>query len=842
MVIPIPTLEKERLEALKSYNVLDTPPEEELDNIIKLASYICQAPIAMLSLIDEKRQWYKSKIGLELEESCREASFCQYTIMSNELLEIPDTISSDIFRKIPLDNSYPAIRFYAGIPLTTFQGHNIGTLCINDIKPKTLTEEQKRSLSILAKQIMAILEIRNRNYVIKLKNQKILSLIKTQQLIFDGANYSIIFTDTEGKIKKINKACLSLLEYQKEEIRGISSPILFLDESELAKRAAYLSEKLGKTIDASFEALVGKARLDNQADANEWTFISKTGNKIPVWLSVTCIFDIEDTIVGYLIVAEDYRFKKEAEAEFIKAKKIAEQAVAMKDNFLANMSHEIRTPLNAIIGFTDLLADSTLNHTQQEYVGNVKTAGENLLLIVNDILDLSKIESGKLIIDIQPFDVKNTLKHVYNLLNVKAKEKQLEFNLFLDADLPDMVSGDKGRLNQILVNLAGNAIKFTKEGEVYIVVKKVKETEETVTLEFCVKDTGIGISNDKLETIFERFSQGEVSTTRNFGGTGLGLSICKQLIDLQNGDLHVKSKLGSGSKFYFSIAYEKVSQPTLIVPKLETPVVKQKLSILLCEDNPINQRLVLKVMQGFGFDLDIAHNGQEGIDLLCKKRYDLILMDLEMPKKDGYQTTIYIREFLKSKIPIIAMTAHSLVGERQNCYDIGMNGYVTKPFRQSDLLNQIQEVMSNSAHQAKPYIDINHIDIDASFRVEKINLSYLKDLSSGSPDFEIEMMEMFILRVATDMELLEKAIQNKTYRTVKSLAHGLKSSLSLFQLNKSVEYLSQLEGEAVQMLDNNEGELTEVVLIGFEILKRKLVDTSEYLTQLLITDYSNIAS
>lgn len=840
---PVSDKEKERLDALLGYNVMDTPPEEELDNITQLASYICQTPIAMISLIDENRQWFKSKIGLELEETSREFSFCHYTIMGDDLIEIPDAMESKIFSQNPLVKGYPDMRFYAGMPLTTPQGHNLGTLCVIDLKPKKLTQEQKTALSILAKQVMAHLDFRTRNFLLKQKNQKIISLIKTQQSIFDGASYSIIFTDIEGKIKKINKACLDLLQYTEEEVREINSPLIFLDQNELSHRATQLSEELEKPLRSTFEALVSKARLENIADANEWTFISKNGNKIPVWLSVTCIFDNESNGLGYLLVAEDYTSKKKAESELVEAKKIAEQAVAMKDNFLANMSHEIRTPLNAIIGFTDLLSDSSLDCHQKEYVENVKMAGENLMLIINDILDLSKIESGKLVIDNQPFDLKHTLKHVYNLLSVKAKEKQLEFNLYLDADLPDTISGDKGRLNQVLVNLAGNAIKFTREGEVVILVKKSKETDEQVTLEFSVKDTGIGISPDKLESIFERFSQGEESTTRNFGGTGLGLSICKQLIDLQNGKLFVNSTLGKGSKFYFSLEYKKVNHGHIFTETaMEAPTVKQKLSVLLCEDNPINQRLVQKVMQGFGYDLDIANNGMEGIELLGKKKYDLVLMDLEMPKKDGYQTTIYIRETLKSTIPIIAMTAHSLVGEKQNCYDIGMNGYVAKPFRQSDLLNQMHEVMMDSAKNAYQSAQKTLVNVDASFRVEKINLSYLKELSSGSSDFEIEMMEMFILRVATDMELLANAIQNKKFKTVKDLAHGLKSSLSLFQLHKSVEYLSQLEGEALSCLKNNKEEFGEEVLVGFEVLHNKLIDTSEYLNHLLQSDYSNLAS
>ncbi|WP_426485375.1 ATP-binding protein [Flavobacterium sp. 2] len=627
---PIPENEFERLAALKRYNILDTLPDHAFDDATKLVSYICGVPIAHISFIDESRQWFKSEIGIGVSEVPRDISFCKYTIMESKMIEINDTFLNDRFKDDPNVTGGFKVRFYAGVPLTTPDGFNIGTICAIDHVTKTLDENQRNALSIVAKHVINQLEVRTKNI-------------------------------------------------------------------ELAAQ-----------------------------------------------------------------------------------KKIAERAVLAKDSFLANMSHEIRTPLNAIIGFTDLLAQTELDETQRDYIESVQIAGENLLLIVNDILDLSKMESGNLTIDSEPFNLKKTLKHVYNLLKVKA-HKDVEFNLFLDADMPDMVIGDQGRLNQILVNLIGNALKFTHDGDVTVSVKKVEETEDHYLLRFSVKDTGIGIPEDKLNSIFERFTQAEESTTRRFGGTGLGLNIVKQLIELQKSEIQVKSKEGRGSEFSFVLSYKKADAKVDSVKTISKNDLGN-LKILLCEDNVLNQKLAKSVVQNFGFELDIAENGEEGIELLSKNKYDLVLMDLQMPIKDGYQTTEYIRNEMKSDIPIIAMTAHSLVGEQERCYKVGMNAYVPKPFKQSVLLKAIKTVMSQDADHGRRRI---------------IDFSILDEMACGSPDFRKEMIDLFLDKIPSQTAQLEEAFKNEDHDTVKKLAHNMKSSLDIFMLTDLTNCLSIIEEEAI---------------------------------------------
>jgi len=626
---PVPHNELERLAALKRYNILDTLPEHAFDDATKLVSYICGVPIAHISFIDETRQWFKSEIGVGVSEVPREISFCQYTIMDSKMVEIPDTFLNEQFKDDPNVTGGFKVRFYAGVPLTTPDGYNIGSLCAVDHVTKELNENQRNALSIVAKHVINQLELRTKNI-----------------------------------------------------------------------------------------------ELDVQ-------------------------------------------------------KKIAERAVLAKDSFLANMSHEIRTPLNAIIGFTDLLAQTKLDAVQRDYIDSVQIAGENLLLIINDILDLSKIESGNLTIEEHSFNLKKTLKHVYNLLKVKVPA-DVEFNLFLDADMPEIVIGDSGRLNQILVNLIGNALKFTEEGEVTVSVKKVDETADYNSLRFSIKDTGTGIAEEKLTTIFERFTQAEESTTRKFGGTGLGLNIVKQLVELHNAKINVKSKLGRGSEFSFVINYKKADDTVIETEKLAEEHVS-RLKILLCEDNVLNQKLAKSVIENFGFEVDIAENGQVGIDLLLKNEYDLILMDLQMPVKDGYQTTQYIRNEMNLNIPIIAMTAHSLVGEQNRCYDTGMNGYVPKPFKQQVLLEAIKSVMS------KDVVNVTK---------RKIDFSYLNEMALGNPNFIQEMINLFIEKIPNQVIQLRQAVNKNDNDTVKKLAHNMKSSLDIFMLKDLTNSLSIIEEEA----------------------------------------------
>jgi signal transduction histidine kinase/CheY-like chemotaxis protein len=396
----------------------------------------------------------------------------------------------------------------------------------------------------------------------------------------------------------------------------------------------------------------------------------------------------------------------DTEEKLKEEKKKAESSEKVKQLFLANMSHEIRTPMNAILGFTRLLQDSSIDEEQRKYIEIILQSGDNLLVIINDILDFSKIEAGKVVFEVMPFHLVDSINSIIDLQSAKAGQKNIKLTSHIDENLPVMVQGDAVRLNQIMLNLISNAIKFTEQGEVNISVTAIKQTDNDVVIGFAVKDTGIGIPIEKQEKIFEIFEQATTSTVRKFGGTGLGLSIVKQLVELQGGKITVKSQPGEGSEFSFRLRFLKQSAEDTLTG-LPSPVIAKPAEltkegagkrILVAEDNPINSLLVIKVLKRQGYETDVAENGKIALEKHLSNKYDMILMDLQMPEMDGYEATMKIRrsETDNNNIPIIAMTAHTIKGEYERCMEIGMNNFISKPFRPDDLYEKIDTLLKSA--------------------------------------------------------------------------------------------------------------------------------------------------
>jgi CheY-like chemotaxis protein/nitrogen-specific signal transduction histidine kinase/CHASE3 domain sensor protein len=447
------------------------------------------------------------------------------------------------------------------------------------------------------------------------------------------------------------------------------------------------------------------------------------------------------------------------------SERTARDALQIKENFLANMSHEIRTPLNSIIGFTNLLKRRKQDATSTEFVDAIEKAGENLMAIINDILDLSKIEAGMMRIVAAPFSVRGLTHSLETLFKEKVKEKGLALKSNVNDDVPDTLVGDATRLTQILVNLIGNAIKFSDSGTVEVNFYNQSLSNGNIHLGVQVKDNGIGINKEKLDKIFERFNQAEDSITRNYGGTGLGLSIVKTLIQLQNGHIEVSSDFGNGTTFDFIIPYTD-------------------LQILIVDDNVMNQSLMKHLLMQWDISFSVASNGGEAIQKLETTAFDLVLMDIQMPKMDGYTAARYIRDDLKSTVPIIAMTAHAMAGEREKCLSNGMNEYISKPVNEELLFKLISKFVS-----PKKTDQGLSAQNSSALLFQTIDLSYMKEISKGNSSYEKVVTEQFIGLVPDDVRSLFDAFESSNITVLNRIAHNMKTSVAIMGLLPRLEQL-----------------------------------------------------
>ncbi len=471
--------------------------------------------------------------------------------------------------------------------------------------------------------------------------------------------------------------------------------------------------------------------------------------------------------------------RKKVEEEMERSRMLAEESAKTKADFIANMSHELRTPLGAILGFADLLQKTELGDIQREYTEAINTSGKSLLSIINDILDLSKLDAGKFIIESVPFSVPELMHSVQVMFSSKAAAKGIRLSCSVDTSITYQVTGDPMRLTQILVNLIGNAVKFTESGGIYVNCIVEREEESQVQLYFSVRDTGIGIDAGKVNHIFDRFTQADTDITRKYGGTGLGLAITKQLIELQGGQISVSSHKGKGTEFQFIIPYVK-SADQISIPALEPAASHQFHSIkkiLIVEDNLMNQKLASIILHNNGFEVIIARNGKKAVEVLGRQTVDLILMDIQMPVMDGYKTTKAIRE-LNITTPIIATTAHALSGEKEKCLQAGMNDYLPKPFRETDLLNKIAAWAKHHKPEAQATA--------TGKAAPGLSLSFLMAQTKNNKRFVLEMIDIFRKQNPKDINALKKAVEKADYKAIYKTAHTIRNSIGFFGLTQVI--------------------------------------------------------
>ncbi|MGG7664726.1 ATP-binding protein [Dyadobacter sp. BHUBP1] len=560
----------------------------------------------------------------------------------------------------------------------------------------------------------------------------------------------------------------------------------------------YMTRRNLEELISANESLLDEYRmssgLSHQADstsraalAAKINVVDQSGQRVLRWnLYLTIGVLALLTAVFAIIIG---RMKKQAELirQLNTSEKKLKEAVLVKENFLANMSHEIRTPLNAILGYTNLLQKKKLDADTRLHITTVQQSGETLLAIVNDILDLSKIESGMMRIEHAPFDPGALVHSVGTMFHHRSAEKHVPLIVSFDPAIPETITGDPTRLTQILVNLVSNAFKFTETGEINLRVTMNGGNDDHVNLMFEVTDTGIGIEEARLETIFERFRQAEDSTTRQFGGTGLGLSIVRDLVHLQDGEIALSSKPGVGTSVKVTIPYQVAVEREVFPAGTPVEAVHPQrpgLRVLIAEDHMINQGLMMRFMEERGIAGRVAANGLEAIEMLRSEPFDLVFMDIQMPGMDGYAATRAIREELKLAIPVIAMTAHAMEGEKEKCIRLGMDDHIAKPVRESELDRVLAAYTLPLSGKGIPANAFKVIDLD-----------YMREISNGDATYEKLVTEQFLHLMPRELEALSAAVGKRDRGEIRRIAHGIKTTISIMGLNALLD-------EPLDLLEN----------------------------------------
>lgn len=593
--------------------------------------------------------------------------------------------------------------------------------------------------------------------------------------IIDNMNLGLLEVDTEEKILFANQCFCDMCGYDLDELMG--------------KRAAQIFAK-GENIELMERKNEERKRVGT-SDAYEIVIKDKRG-RVRWWLvSGAARYDDQGTLIGSIGIHLDITDQKQLEFELTIAREQAEQSTRSKELFLANMSHEIRTPMNAILGMSNQLSKTTLNKKQLFCLDTITSASENLLVIINDILDLSKIEAGKLSLEKIAFEPKEVIKRAVQVLVHKAEEKGLQMgNSFFDEKTSQVLIGDPYRLNQILLNILNNAIKFTEKGHVDIRLIVLNDGRLTQTIQIDIEDTGIGMDENFKISLFEKFSQEEASVTRQYGGTGLGMSICKELIELMDGEIFVESTKNLGTTISFVLKLPKGEMQDL--PSREEFVVDESmltgLKILVVDDNEINRLVATTILNNYGGETAEASNGVEAIEFLKSTSVDLVLMDIQMPLMNGYDAARTLRKEISTTMPIIALTANAIKGDNKKCLEAGMNDYIAKPFKEEDLLKMIAGMLKTNLS-----LRTKKSQVAKTTHAAYYDLTEIKNISRGNDAFVQKMVKMFAEQMPRHVEELRMKYDEKELEAVGEIAHRIKPTIDNMGIANSKKWIREVE-------------------------------------------------
>jgi PAS domain S-box-containing protein len=658
------------------------------------------------------------------------------------------------------------------------------------------SDKEKRLLFLFGQMLINIRSRQKWDNQLRIQEEKYRNIIANM-------NLGLLEVDLNDVIIYANQSFCDMSGYQLEELRGKMAAELLTAENEKKK----IHEK-------------NEIRTRDISDSYEIEVTAKSGKKHWWFVSGAPNYNDKGQLIGSIGIHLDITEQKRLEQELAKAKTFAEAAAKAKELFLANMSHEIRTPLNVIIGMIRQLTKENLTIEQHFYVKQSESSAKHLLTILNNVLDIAKIESGDMEIVESSFSPSALAYNVHSIMYSQAKDKNLEFKLHVSPEINSVLKGDETRLRQILINLIGNAIKFTDKGGILLTVELLEENEMAQSLKFVVSDTGIGMSQEFLAKIFDKFSQEHNTSNRRYKGTGLGMAISNDLIILMGGKMNVKSTKNIGTTCSFELVLPKGNADSLISKsqQIKEGIFKGK-KALLVEDNEMNRFIAIQSLDYLGFETIEAENGQIATELMQKQNFDLVLMDIQMPIMDGVEATTFIREKLHNQTPIIALTANAFKHDIDLYLKKGMNDFITKPYDEQDFFRKIEHVLSLPEDVLK--LKKPAFDDENAHQMQKplFDLSQLQNMSRGNDDFVQKMLSIFVNLVDENTLSLEKAMASDDLETIKKIAHKIKPSIDQLGINSLKEVVRKVEKyDAAGTKDEIDASVKKIITVLREVV------------------------